>query len=185
MSILNSNWWAVSATELMRALTIAICSPSRHFAAHWLDNRSRAAAVVVFVLGVVFWVAGLGLLALGPVLPTLLVMTSDLDEKPPPLDNVRRYVRRRQAEAYELTSLVDKVKAQNVGCPDRKWAACWLFGDTNEYPLPTGERVPESVPLYAGVTRGWGRTIELALRMVRTSGAAGRELSLPVGTSPG
>ncbi|MFJ8752169.1 endonuclease/exonuclease/phosphatase family protein [Streptomyces sp. NPDC102441] len=49
----------------------------------------------------------------------------------------------RQAEGYELTSLVDKVKAQHVTAPERRWAACWLFGDTNEYPVPTGERVPE------------------------------------------
>ncbi|MEW2497477.1 endonuclease/exonuclease/phosphatase family protein [Streptomyces nodosus] len=49
----------------------------------------------------------------------------------------------RQTEAYEFTSLVDKVKAQHVGYSDRKRAACWLFGDANEYPVPTGERVPE------------------------------------------
>ncbi|WP_432156784.1 endonuclease/exonuclease/phosphatase family protein [Streptomyces sp. bgisy153] len=49
----------------------------------------------------------------------------------------------RQAEAYELTSLVDKVKAQYGTDPGRSWAAAWLFGDTNEYPVPVGERVPE------------------------------------------
>ncbi|GGZ73507.1 endonuclease/exonuclease/phosphatase family protein [Streptomyces echinoruber] len=49
----------------------------------------------------------------------------------------------RQAEAYELTALVDKVKAQHGADPGRSWAACWLLGDTNEYPLPAGEQVPQ------------------------------------------
>ncbi|MFF1712238.1 endonuclease/exonuclease/phosphatase family protein [Streptomyces sp. NPDC058268] len=49
----------------------------------------------------------------------------------------------RVAEAYELTSLADKVKAQHGADLDRPRAACWLFGDTNEYPVPIGERVPE------------------------------------------
>jgi hypothetical protein len=45
----------------------------------------------------------------------------------------------REAEAYELTSLVDKVKAHRT---DTLPQACWLFGDTNELPLPAGETVP-------------------------------------------
>lgn len=49
----------------------------------------------------------------------------------------------RAAEAYELTALVDKVKAHHSTDIERPRAACWLFGDTNEYPLPVGESVPE------------------------------------------
>ncbi|MEV5998869.1 endonuclease/exonuclease/phosphatase family protein [Streptomyces griseomycini] len=49
----------------------------------------------------------------------------------------------REAEGYELTALVDKVKAQHGADPDCPRAICWLFGDTNEYPEPVGESVPE------------------------------------------
>ncbi|MEV7205277.1 MULTISPECIES: endonuclease/exonuclease/phosphatase family protein [unclassified Streptomyces] len=47
----------------------------------------------------------------------------------------------RRSEAMDLTELVDKVKAHH---PNRAGghAACWLFGDTNEYPVPVGEQVP-------------------------------------------
>jgi len=50
---------------------------------------------------------------------------------------------RRAAEAYELSALVDKVKAQHGTDPELPWAACWLFGDANEYPVAVGESVPE------------------------------------------
>ncbi|WP_406436002.1 endonuclease/exonuclease/phosphatase family protein [Streptomyces sp. NBC_00631] len=49
----------------------------------------------------------------------------------------------RAAEAYELSALADKVKAQHGTDPERSRAACWMFGDTNEYPEPVGESVPE------------------------------------------
>ncbi|WP_416976961.1 endonuclease/exonuclease/phosphatase family protein [Streptomyces sp. T028] len=49
----------------------------------------------------------------------------------------------REAEAYELSSLVDKVKAHHITDHARLQAACWLFGDCNEYPVPIGEQVPE------------------------------------------
>ncbi|WP_372412682.1 endonuclease/exonuclease/phosphatase family protein [Streptomyces luteireticuli] len=49
----------------------------------------------------------------------------------------------REAEEYELTALVDKVKMQHGARPGLSRAACWLFGDTNEYPVPTGEPRPE------------------------------------------
>lgn len=49
----------------------------------------------------------------------------------------------REAEAFELTALVDKVKAQHGAEPGLSRAACWLFGDTNEYPVPRGEPQPE------------------------------------------
>ncbi|XIG72512.1 endonuclease/exonuclease/phosphatase family protein (plasmid) [Streptomyces sp. SGAir0957] len=48
----------------------------------------------------------------------------------------------REREYEELTALVDKVKAQHGRDPDRSRAGCWLFGDANEYPVPTGEVVP-------------------------------------------
>ncbi|MFE5604186.1 endonuclease/exonuclease/phosphatase family protein [Streptomyces coelicoflavus] len=47
----------------------------------------------------------------------------------------------RCSEAMDLTELVDKVKAHNTD-PAQKHAACWLFGDTNSYPVPAGEQVP-------------------------------------------
>ncbi|MEU2227034.1 endonuclease/exonuclease/phosphatase family protein [Streptomyces sp. NPDC018347] len=47
----------------------------------------------------------------------------------------------RRSEALDLTELVDKVKAHNTD-PASGRAACWLFGDTNEYPVPVGEQVP-------------------------------------------
>ncbi|MEU1820422.1 hypothetical protein ABZ543_35395 [Streptomyces roseifaciens] len=49
----------------------------------------------------------------------------------------------REAEAFELTALVDKVKAHHGADPGLARAACWLFGDTNEYPVPRGELQPE------------------------------------------
>ncbi|MFF4410389.1 endonuclease/exonuclease/phosphatase family protein [Streptomyces sp. NPDC001404] len=45
----------------------------------------------------------------------------------------------REAEAYELTPLVDKVKAQHGAAPGLSRAACWLFGDANEEPVEIGE----------------------------------------------
>ncbi|MET7685632.1 hypothetical protein [Streptomyces sp. NPDC005423] len=45
----------------------------------------------------------------------------------------------RQTEAFNLTGLVDKVKADQGTAV--LWAACWLLGDTNESPSPLGELV--------------------------------------------
>ncbi|MEO3976847.1 endonuclease/exonuclease/phosphatase family protein [Streptomyces sp. CAU 1734] len=45
----------------------------------------------------------------------------------------------RRLEADELTPLADKLKLHRPGHPPR---AAWIFGDMNEYPLPTGEKVP-------------------------------------------
>ncbi|MET8807928.1 endonuclease/exonuclease/phosphatase family protein [Streptomyces sp. NPDC004546] len=47
----------------------------------------------------------------------------------------------REAETYELTALVDKVKAHRANPQPR--ALCWLFGDANELPVPAGEKVPD------------------------------------------
>ncbi|MFD9815169.1 endonuclease/exonuclease/phosphatase family protein [Streptomyces sp. NPDC059080] len=49
----------------------------------------------------------------------------------------------REDEAYELSSLVDKVQAKYEDDPNRRWAAFLGAGDCNEYPVPAGERVPE------------------------------------------
>ncbi|MGV9318250.1 endonuclease/exonuclease/phosphatase family protein [Streptomyces sp. NPDC003660] len=49
----------------------------------------------------------------------------------------------RLAEVQELTALVDKVKAHRGQHADFGWSGCWLAGDTNSYPVPVGERVPE------------------------------------------
>lgn len=49
-------------------------------------------------------------------------------------------VLRRRGEAYELAALLDKIKAQHYQLPgDLPWAACWMFGDTNSYPIPAGD----------------------------------------------
>ena len=48
----------------------------------------------------------------------------------------------RQAEAEELSSLVDKVQAKYGNDPGKRWSAFWGFGDCNEYPVPVGETVP-------------------------------------------
>ncbi|MET8561193.1 endonuclease/exonuclease/phosphatase family protein [Streptomyces flaveolus] len=46
----------------------------------------------------------------------------------------------RRAEAFELTSLADKVKAHRHGGTP---VACWQFGDTNELPVPSSGDVPD------------------------------------------
>lgn len=48
----------------------------------------------------------------------------------------------REAEADELSSLVDKVQAKYRNDPDKRWSAFWGFGDCNEYPVSVGETVP-------------------------------------------
>lgn len=48
----------------------------------------------------------------------------------------------REAEADELSSLVDKVQAKYRNDPGKRWSAFWGFGDCNEYPVPVGETVP-------------------------------------------
>ncbi|MEH6373901.1 endonuclease/exonuclease/phosphatase family protein [Streptomyces sp. KLMMK] len=58
----------------------------------------------------------------------------------------------REAEAFELTALVDKVKAHHGAEPGRPRAACWLFGDTNDYPVPAGEPRPETDWNSPGIT---------------------------------
>ncbi|GAV38294.1 endonuclease/exonuclease/phosphatase family protein [Streptomyces acidiscabies] len=46
---------------------------------------------------------------------------------------------RRRGEAYELSALLDKIKAQHGVEPGLERAACWMFGDTNSYPLFVGD----------------------------------------------
>ncbi|MEW1922218.1 endonuclease/exonuclease/phosphatase family protein [Streptomyces sp. NPDC088360] len=49
----------------------------------------------------------------------------------------------REDEAYELSSLVDKVQAKYGGDPERRWAAFLGAGDCNEEPVLVGETVAE------------------------------------------
>ncbi|MEU0942303.1 hypothetical protein ABZ379_05820 [Streptomyces canus] len=48
----------------------------------------------------------------------------------------------REAEAYELTALVDKVKT-HLPAKGAKAVACWLLGDFNELPVPSPGDVPD------------------------------------------
>jgi len=46
----------------------------------------------------------------------------------------------RRTEAYELSALLDKIKAQHYRvADDLPRAACWMFGDTNSYPVFAGD----------------------------------------------
>jgi hypothetical protein len=45
-------------------------------------------------------------------------------------------------EAYELTSVVDKVKAHHGHNPAQEWAATWLFGDWNQARWRTTPGIP-------------------------------------------
>lgn len=48
-------------------------------------------------------------------------------------------VPRRKGEAYELSALLDKIKAHHGTEPGLDRAACWIFGDTNSYPVFAGD----------------------------------------------